>query len=156
MEQRNKKIYYKYLNLPNFRIVIEHLFTVTDGHKKSLSSLNSRTILWTSKVPAIFGASSMSSGSSKTSHSGRYRNLIPLIVLSAYFANDSGSVICVFPDLTSRSSLLFPRHRLSDLFHDGARYSTMSLRISYQFGQSNQKHIGSETGPRIHHSKRKL
>ena len=34
MEQRSK-IYYNYPNLPNFRIVIEHLFTVTDGHKTS-------------------------------------------------------------------------------------------------------------------------
>ena len=31
MEQRSKKIYYNYPNLSNFRIVIEHLFTVTDG-----------------------------------------------------------------------------------------------------------------------------
>ena len=39
LEQRNKKIYYNYPNLQNFWIVIEHLFTVTNGrdggHKKS-------------------------------------------------------------------------------------------------------------------------
>ena len=129
-----------------------------------MPSLNFRTILWTSKVPGIFGASSMSSGSSKTSHSGRYRDLIPLIVLSAYYQR----VICVFCKrfcvsdlrlsgrLRKLCSLLSPRHCPSGLFHDDARYSTMSLRTSYQFGQSNQEHIENETGPRIHHSKREL
>ena len=104
--------------------------------------------LWTSKVPAIFGATSMSSGSSKTSHSGRYRDLIPLTVLSVYFVNDSASVICVFPDLTSRKTLFFivPWHRPSDLFQDSARYSTMSLHTSYQFGQSHQNISGAKLG----------
>ena len=96
----------------------------------TLSSLNSLIILWTYKVPAIFGASSMPSGSLKTSHSGRYRDLIPLcylrilqMILHQWFASFR------IWRLGKLFSLLSPQHRPSDLFHDGVLLINSSNQI---------------------------
>ena len=70
-------------------------------------SSKNRLTIWIWNLFLILGESLISSGSIKTSSAGRWKEVIPLAILSACFLNGFDMSIMYFPDITNLNFLNF-------------------------------------------------